>query len=403
MFLTMAGIDFHTASVELREHFTFTEEEISEVLKKLSETEGVDGCVAIVTCNRTELYMSVKDDSVISAESVLKSFDDMETDYSFIYSYDNEDAVNHLIEVACGLHSQILHEEQIVTQVNQSIALARKLRTSDAVLDTLFRIAVSAGKYALTNVSQPGISLSLAYETARRLELRMGDLSGKKCVIIGNGKMGRLASDILVKKGCCVYITLRSYRHGQNVVPDGTIPVRYEERLRYIDNADIVISATRSPHYTITFDMINSLNNKPKWLIDLAMPCDIDSRCSEFSDVNFRNLDSFNTGTNVDEDSIYELKKIAAKYAEDFKEWSNYREAVPYIEKLKRVMPKHIFKSTAMDEYRESECSEEIVYITANRIIDMLMGSLKHEINPEMMENCFDKISSRVHISEKEV
>lgn len=402
MYLTMAGIDFHTASVELREHFTFTEEEISEFLQMLSKKKGVKGCAAIVTCNRTELYMSVSNESVMRSESVLMSLAKSGIDHSVIYSYENEDAAKHLMEVACGLHSQILHEEQIVKQVNQSISLARKLGTSDAVIDTLFRTAVSAGKYALTNVSQPGISLSLAYEAVRRLELKMGSLSGKKCVIIGNGKMGRLVSDILVKKDCCVYLTLRSYLHGQNIIPKGTIPVKYEDRIKYIDGADIVISATRSPHYTITFDMINSLNNRPEWLIDLAMPCDIDSKCSQFSDVNFRNLDSFNTGTQIDEYSIYELKKIAAKYAENFREWSNYREAVPYIEKLKRVMPEHIFKSTAMDGYRQSECSEEIVYITANKIIDMLMGSLKHEINPEMLESCFEKISSRVHIQEKE-
>lgn len=403
MYLTMAGIDFHTAPAELREHFAFTEADTSEFLNRIYASDGVEGCAAIVTCNRTELYISVSDGAEISGGTALLSFSGMDSAGDSIYCYDNQDAVSHLIEVACGLHSQIIHEEQIVTQVNRSIALSRKLKTSDAVLDTLFRIAVSAGKYSLSNVAQTGIPLSLSYEAVRRLENEEGCLKNKKCVIIGNGKMGRLAAELLVRRGCEVYVTLRTYRHGENIVPYGTFPIRYDERIKYINGADIVISATRSPHHTITYDMMNSIEKKPRWLIDLAMPCDIEKKCSNIPDIRFRNLDDFNAGSQADESLICELKEISEKYAGDFWEWVNYREAIPYIEKLKRVMPECVLKSTAMDEYREAERSEEIVYITARKIIDMLMGSLKSNINPELLESCCDKIAGRAHITENEM
>lgn len=402
MYLRMAGIDFHTAPAELREHFAFTEYSIGEFLNGISAKDGVLGCAAIVTCNRTELYMSVRDGADISCSNALLSFAGMDLDSGFIYSYDNGAAVSHLMEVACGLHSQIIHEEQIVTQVNGSISMARELKTADSVLDTLFRIAVSAGKYALSNVNQIGVPLSLSYEAVRRVENKAGSLKNKQCVIIGNGKMGRLAAELLVKRGCDVYITLRNHRHGENVVPVGTVPIKYDDRVRYINGADIVISATRSRHHTITYDMLNNLEKKPDWIIDLAMPCDIENKCAGIPDVQFLNLDDFNTGFQVDESLICELKEISEKYAEDFWEWANYREAIPYIEKLKRVVPECVLKSTVMDEYRGSECSEEIVYITANKIIDMLMGSLKSNINPELVENCCDRITERAHMIENE-
>lgn len=83
------------------------------------------------------------------------------------------------MEVACGLHSQILHEEQIVTQVGQAIELARSCQTSDAMLDTLFRTAVSAGKYAQTNVQVSAVPLSISYTAVQMLEQGCGELAGK--------------------------------------------------------------------------------------------------------------------------------------------------------------------------------------------------------------------------------
>ena len=89
------------------------------------------------------------------------------------------DAVQHIMEVACGLHSQILHEEQIVTQVGHAVELARACRSTDGVLDTLFRTAVSAGKEAQTQVSVQNVPLSVSYSAVQQLEQHAGTLDGK--------------------------------------------------------------------------------------------------------------------------------------------------------------------------------------------------------------------------------
>ncbi|MFR4475815.1 MAG: hypothetical protein ACLT3Y_00280 [Ruminococcus callidus] len=197
------------------------------------------------------------------------------------------------MEVACGLHSQILHEEQIVTQVGHAVELARACRSTDGVLDTLFRTAVSAGKEAQTQVSVQNVPLSVSYSAVQQLEQHAGTLDGKTCLVIGNGSMGRLAASLLVQHGCRVFMTLRSYHHGETVIPFGVQPVPYEQRFLQMEAAEIVISATRSPHYTIFSDQLKALPATVS--LDLAMPRDIEPTCGETDGVTLWDLDDLHS------------------------------------------------------------------------------------------------------------
>ena len=142
----------HSADVSAREQFAFSEEQVKQILTELVQKDGISGAVLLATCNRTELYLSVQerrssaeDDAVsqpamdISPAELLRQYAHAPEKPFTGRVLTEIDAVQHIMEVACGLHSQILHEEQIVTQVGHAVELARACRSTDGVLDTLFR------------------------------------------------------------------------------------------------------------------------------------------------------------------------------------------------------------------------------------------------------------------------
>ena len=391
----MAGIDVHGADVAQREPFAFSEEQATQLMTSVVSYPGVHGAVLLTTCNRTELYLSMEPDAGIMPDELLLRYAASAPEKFPGNIKRGTAAAQHLMEVACGLHSQILHEEQIVTQVGQAIRRARQCRTADAVLDSLFRNAVSAGKEALTQVSVSSVPLSVSYGALKRLEQHLGALDGKTCLVIGNGSMGRLAASLLVQHGCRVFMTLRSYHHGETVIPFGVQPVPYEQRFLQMEAAEIVISATRSPHHTITKKQLEALSRKPVWILDLAMPRDVEADCGTVEGVTLWNLDDLHSSTAPDETALAALRQIAEQYTDTFQMWRNYRDAVPYMQQLKELTTQRILHSTAAEPYAELPQLEEIVRLVTERTVDMLMGSMKSEITPELVRQSCAKIKDR--------
>ena len=282
-----------------------------------------------------------------------------------------------------------------MTQIGGALEMARSCHTTDAVLDTLFRTAVSAGKEALTQVAVSAVPLSVSYRAVQRLEQVLGDLREKRCLVIGNGNMGRLAASLLVQKGCQTMVTLRSYHRGETVVPFGTVPVSYEQRFSRMEQADIVISATRSPHYTIWKHQLEQVQHRPAMLVDLAMPRDIEASCGTLDGVTLWNLDDLQSDTAPDQQAITALHQIAKQYADTFRMWRNYRDSVPYMQQLKELTAQRILHSTAIDAYQSVPQLEKIVRLTAEKTVDMLMGSMKAQIEPALLQDCCTKIKDR--------
>ena len=151
MSLVMSGLDCHRASIALRERLAFSQQEVRDLLLWLRHQPGVEGCVLLSTCNRTELYLSGEADTPWRLLCRGAGVPEAELEHYFT-TRTGTDAARHLMEVACGLHSQILGEDQIITQVRTAMELAQEEKTADPVLAALFRRAVTAGKRARTEV-----------------------------------------------------------------------------------------------------------------------------------------------------------------------------------------------------------------------------------------------------------
>ena len=281
MYLTMSGLDHSQASLALREQLAFSPEGAKQLLSWLCQQPGVEGCVLLSTCNRTELYLSGSAETPWRLLCRGAQVDPRQLEPYFTTRC-GWDAAQHLLEVTCGLHSQILGEAQIITQVRKASELAQQERTADALLSALFRCAVTAGKRARTQVSIGRDAPSLGTRCRDVLTQQLGTLENKKILVIGNGQMGRLAAQELHQAGAQVWVTLRTYRHGQTIVPAGCKTVDYAQRVQALEGMDALVSATTSPHYTITAQQMSSLTCPPKAAVDLAVPRDIDPGCAAY-------------------------------------------------------------------------------------------------------------------------
>lgn len=381
--LISAGVDYKNTPIELREELSLDDGTVVNIVKEVCNTDCVNGCVILSTCNRTEIYISA--DEYIEADRFLIEYSkaDAEKLKDKFNIYRDMEAVRHLIETACGLHSAIRREGQIITQISHAIALSQENKCAGADLDVLFRIAVSAAKKAVS-APENNYRQSSAYKAVEMLEKKYVSLEGRKCVVIGNGKVGILAANLLKERGADVTITLRSYKHGNNTIPNGCSIVEYADRIKAIDGCDILLSATKSPHFTVTSELIRGIK-MPQYIIDLAVPRDIESSVyEENKNIKYFNIDNFVSTDTSDEKEVYEIVDSAVS---EYIIWNNYRNSINEIENIKSVIARRIIKTTGYDE--------DMVHTVADKALDMVFGGLKSVITPEAVKECHRKIKDR--------
>jgi glutamyl-tRNA reductase len=325
-------MDWRMANVEVRGHFGFADSRVRELLAALSGADGVLGCVILSTCNRCEVFFSVENGAEIEPVALLCAAAGLDAARFAPYFavFHGAAASRRLFEIACGLRSQILGEEQILTQLRGAMTAARETHASDGALRTLFRLAVTAGKEARTRVRLTGVPTSVAERAVLLAGERLGGLDGKRAVVIGNGEMGRLSATLLRGAGCSVTVTLRSYRHGETVVPQGCDTVSYDERAAAIDGCDLLCSATTSPHHTMTAEQFAAMAKPPRLILDLAVPRDIDPAAAELPGVILLDMDGISDGGRGEHNAaaLRETEEIIEKHHGEFYRWAAYRDSV---------------------------------------------------------------------------
>ena len=390
MNIQMIGIDFHKADISKREPLSFTQNQVTNLLPKLASGENVLACALLATCNRTELYLHTKEN--IDALNLLSNCANLnKNDYlDCTISRYNDDAIRHLMEVASGLQSQIFGDDQIVTQVKTAMQLARNSKTLDNVLETLFRRAVTAGKRVKTETRFYTVPPSAAAKSVQMAKEFFGDLSGKKAVVIGNGEMGRLTASLLAEQNCDVTITLRTYRHGQTIVPAKCKTHSYDDRFNLIDGADLVCSATTSPHCTITYEKLLKLAKLPKLFIDLAMPRDIDHQINKLTTV--WNLDDLGSLNNENKEEIKHANEILEKEISDFYAWNNYRSTLPVIAQIKDDITKRVYFDKQYDDFKQDNDIDSLIELSVNKTVDLLLNGMKDAVNQDRLLQCLNHI-----------
>lgn len=389
MKLCMAGIDA-SAPFEEREKLSLVRGQVQAMLPRIAEQTGC-AAVLLATCSRTELYLHAEGERALPdpAEALCRAPGVAAS--AFVTRREGADAVRHLMHVAAGMQSQIFGDDQIVSQVKDAVALAREAKTTDAVLDTLFRRAVTAGKRVRTETRLTGVPASAAEVGVRRAERFFGSLAGRRAVVIGNGEMGRLAARALVRAGSEVTVTLRTYRHGETLVPQGCGTVPYARRLDAIEGADLVVSATTSPHFTLTAAQMQTLLCPPRLLLDLAMPRDIESTAAGAQTALF-NLDDLGDLGDADDTSRETAECILDEETREFFAWLNYRAALPLIAKIKSAAIERVRHMRDYDALAAEGDAETLAELAVSRAVELVLGGMKEKVNVQSMKDCLEHI-----------
>lgn len=380
----MVSVDHKSADIEAREKFSFTTSGVKDALINIKSNPVIEGAVLICTCNRTELYLSCKEEVAIDAVEILcreAGVNPLDMPQVFRVKR-NDEAIDHLMEVACGLRSMILCEDQIITQVKNAAAIAREVKTIDALLETLFRLAVTSAKKAKTTIRVKAVPTSVAEKAVCMLEERFG-LRGREVLVIGNGEMGRICAEKLVEKGANVTITLRSYKYNITVIPSGCDTIAYDKRDEFLNKVEMVISATASPHYTITKEMIEGRESELK-LVDLAMPRDIDPAIKNTDIIQCFNIDNLAEAEELNNnEAIEQIRGIIKEYKEEYYRWLKNRLCQNQIREIKKVVAQRV--SGGLDIDYSNENYGDIVEKAIYKTVDICIRSMNQELTPEVL------------------
>ncbi|MBR1420156.1 MAG: glutamyl-tRNA reductase [Selenomonadaceae bacterium] len=289
MHLICTGVNHRTASIDTREKFSLTKDQI-----RLKLTE-FDEAVILSTCNRTEIY------SVSENESPADRLH---------YLYRDEECVRHLFSVASSLDSLILGEGQILSQVKDAYRFAKDLGKTSTILNTLFNRAIACGKRVRneTRIAYNAVSVSYAaVELARKI---LGDLQSRKVLLFGAGKMARLSAQYLISHGVKkIFVANRHLERAQNLAMEFHGEAIPWERAFEVD-ADLIITSTGAPHYVIKKsameDLIRRRNGREILLIDIAVPRDVDPEVESLPNVKLFNIDDLES---VVEQNLREREK----------------------------------------------------------------------------------------------
>lgn len=294
-------LDHERAGIAVREKYAFS----AGVRAALCAALSAGGCVPLVTCNRTELYFG---GCAEQARRALSAFCDPAP-----FTLCGEGAERRLFLLAAGLLSMLVGEDEVLGQLRDSYEFAR-LRGATAGLDAAFQAALSCGKRVR---AETGIS-SFACSVATLAANAVFSFGAKQVLMVGaTGKIGGAVLKNLLSAGVLVTATARS--HDFSAQAEGVLSVPYAERYARLRQADCVVCCTASPHLVLGLDGLKAAfaDGKPRLLIDLAVPPDIDPRAAELPGVRLIDIDGFRAAAAENNQKKREAAVRAAALAEE--------------------------------------------------------------------------------------
>ncbi|MFQ5866899.1 MAG: glutamyl-tRNA reductase [bacterium] len=349
MNLILIGISHKTAPLKIRERFAFSRKRLGEALSKLLEMESIDEAVILSTCNRVEIYTCINDMEMgqVELRNFLVNYHHLEENRNskYLYLLKDKEAIKHLFRVASGLDSQVIGENQILGQVKSAYLQAKEMGTTNGLFNRLFQKASAVGKLVRTKTRISQGNLSIGKVALKMLEEFWQRLTGKKILIIGTGKIGELVTKYLKDREVSgVFIANRTYENACLLASKvGGKAVRFDRLKEELKEADIVISATASPHLIIKREIISEimeLRRKTLVIMDLALPRDVDPEVKNVSNVILYNLDDLNSIIESNHKQRKEEAKRAEKIVEEETEKfvDNFgRSSMPHINSIIRI------------------------------------------------------------------
>ncbi len=405
MKILLLGLSHKTAPVEIREKLSFTPPVLRSALTHFDSThpqahlEAITEGVILSTCNRLEVYTLVHNPEV--AKKALIKFLGRACDIApeqfvdHLYFRQNDTAVDHLFRVASGLDSMVLGEPQILGQITDAFEAAQGQRAVGTVLSAVFRAAIHTGKRARTETAISVNASSVSSVAASMASELLGGLAERRVLLIGAGEMGAIAARALLKRGASnIVVANRTYHNAAQLAEElHGRAITFQQLSGAMVEADIVITATGAPHIILDRELLEPAMglrpNRPLFIIDIAVPRDVDPDVTEIPNVHLRDIDSLQSeaDNNVQERTaeIPRVEAIVQYETHLFMNWFTSLGVVPTITAIRQQLEQfreqeleHLFRRVDLDE-RERELVIKMSHRLVNKILHEPTTRLKKE------------------------
>ncbi|HLQ98237.1 MAG TPA: glutamyl-tRNA reductase [Candidatus Dormibacteraeota bacterium] len=394
MHILKVGISHQTAPLEMREKLSFSEEAVIQAMLELQKQHVISENVIISTCNRTEIYAVTEhiETGAAAIQEFIANWFQLEGDEfaQFFNCTEDGQAIQHLFKLATGLDSMVIGETQILGQVRQSFLTAQKLQVTGRIFNELFKRVITFAKQAHRDTAIGKQAVSISYVAVELSKKIFGNIEGKHIVILGAGETGELTLRNLQGAGVSnitvINRTLERAEQLANKFVAQAVP--FEDLLESLKEADILISSTASTASVLTKEKLQPIleerKEKPLFLIDIAMPRDIDPTVAELEQVFLYNLDDLQNVVDENMEARKEVAHLIEKEVEtelnSFYQWLEMLEAVPVIQALQE-------KSMAIQEAILTSMYQKMPELTdrETKIVQKHIKSVTHQLLKEPM------------------
>lgn len=359
MNIIVVGLSHKTAPVEIREKVAFAPTAMGEPLQQMMALPAIAEGVIVSTCNRVELYASSRqpEAAVIELKKFLADFhqlDPLVLD-EHLYDFEGEEAIRHVLRVASSLDSMVIGEPQILGQIKTAYGYASEHKTAGLVLNRFLHKAFSVAKRVRTETAIASSAVSVSFAAVELARKIFDTLDNKTVMLIGAGEMCELAARHFVNNGVSqVLVTNRTFARAEKLAEEfnGTA-VSFENFRDQLHRVDIVLSSTGAPDYVLSAEKLKEVTklrrHKPMFLIDIAVPRDIDPLGNKIDNIYLYDVDDLQ---GVVQANLKERHKEAAKAEAiinqeivQFQRWMSTLDVKPTIVALRR----------RLDEVRQAE------------------------------------------------
>ncbi len=381
------GINHKTASVELREKLAFTPERLPEALQTVQKTAGCDEGVILSTCNRTEIY-SFGDNAIpsnlIKWLSEFHQVDEEELK-QHLYIYRDVDATRHLMRVASGLDSMVLGEPQILGQVKQAYQQAKSVGAVQTYFERMFQQAFSVAKKVRTETDISVNAVSVAFAAVTLAKQVFGSFEKKKVLLVGAGETIELVAKHIFEQGAKdIVVANRTLSRAEAVAEQFSAKTSTLSQIpEHILDADVVISSTASTLPIIGKGMVETVfkqrKHRPMFLVDLAVPRDIEPQVAELDDAYLYTVDDLQEivarNMQARTEAAEEAEAIINDKAGMFADWLNSLDSVDLIKEYREqsLAIKDELLERALNQLEAGNNTEQVLKELANKLTNKLI------------------------------
>jgi glutamyl-tRNA reductase len=349
--LLLVGLSHKTAPVELREMVDFQARGVDHALSALATRGSAREAVVLSTCNRAEVYTAVDDLDAARDDLVrfVGEFHGMEAAAVSPHVYDVADleVARHLFRVAAGLDSLVVGEPQILGQVKEAHTTAAGMQSVGPVLNRLFHSSFAVGKRVRTETGLASGAVSVSFAAVALAKKIFGELKGLNVLVIGAGEMGKLTALHMKAQGVQhVTIVSRTMAHAARTAEaiGGASAAPWDDLDSTLGAGDIVITATGASTPILTRARIDAImrprRNRPLFLIDIALPRDVDPAAGEIEQVFLYNIDDLQATVRENlarrASEVARAEAIVAEEVDKFGSWFRSRGAIPTVVALRQ-------------------------------------------------------------------